>query len=154
MDAAPQTMMRLAQTAGLAILYGTDLEASPSASTQGAWAFQLPDQPGAVDYLETPFQTTKTPASITITFEVDSTEAQYNGTVDPLTPIRTLPSLFERRTMAPQQSRISLVVRPERLSLGSNDNHVLTITCPLTTTTGPTCTDSRTQPASRTRSIM
>ena len=135
MDAAPQTMNAVSlKPQDWQFFYGADLGTSPAASTQGAWAFQLPDQPGAVDYLETPFQTTKTPASITITFEVDSTEPQYNGAVD---PTDTNPAHFHLFFERKDDGSLS---NPEYrwwcgqsgYQLGSNDNHVLTITCPLT----------------------
>jgi hypothetical protein len=134
-DAAPQTMDIVSlNPQDWQFFYGADLGTSPAATTQGAWAFQLPDQPGQVNYLETPFKTDKTPASISITFEINSTEPQYNGTVDPNdTDPAHFHLFFERKDdEALTNPNYRWWCGQGGYQLGSNDNHVITLTCPLT----------------------
>jgi hypothetical protein len=134
-DVAPQTTNAVSLSPeDWYFYYAQQLGANPEATTQGAWAFQLPSQPGLVAYLKTPFQTTTLPTSVSVTFEVVSNEPQYNGAVD---PSDTNPAhfhlFFERKD---DESLTNPAYRwwcgQGGYQLGSNDNHTLTLTCPLT----------------------
>lgn len=114
------------------IFYSAGIPEHPSVSSGAAWSFAFPMEPGHVNYVETPFQTTETPTSVTITFRVESSAPQYVVT----DPTDIPPATF--RLMIEQQGD-DLADPNGRwwdddfiYNLGSEDNQTLTVTVLLT----------------------
>lgn len=76
------------------IRYSNDVGPHPSTDPEGDWSFEFPTWSsnnliqGHVNYVETPFDATKTPSVVTITFKVESTAPKYRVFGD------TLPATF------------------------------------------------------------
>lgn len=75
------------------ILYSGGMPAHPSADPEGAWSFEFPMAPdptcqaapcGHLNYVETPFNNTGDPESITVSFEVQSDNAVWTAFSDNL----------------------------------------------------------------------
>ncbi len=117
------------------ILYSSGVGPHPvSDPTEGAWAFDFPGDNnlaavGHVNYVQTPFNATKTPQAVTITFKVESTNPQYEVFGD-LLPA-TFRLFFEQKndnlTSADGRWWTNIVY-----NLGSADNQVHVFTVSLT----------------------
>jgi hypothetical protein len=111
------------------------MPAHPSESTEGAWSFDFPMNPGGVGYVETPFQTTETLSSVTITFRVVNNGAQYVVSDPTDIPPATFRLIIEQQgdNLADPNGRWwddTFIY-----NLGSQDNQTLSVTIPITLAT-------------------
>ena len=118
------------------IQWGNDVGPHPSVDPEGAWSFQFPiwdeskGMEGHVNYVETPFDATKTPQAVTITFKVESQSPQYQVFGD------LLPATFRLFFQVKNDNFISADghwwAQPSMYDIGPQDNQVHVITIPLT----------------------
>jgi hypothetical protein len=114
------------------ILYSDDMPNHPLPSADGAWSVNLPDNPGSVNYVQTPFFETTPHSMITITFRVDSSSnVDYNGRVDPDAANPATFHLFMERRDDDFTNEYYRWWSAGYI-LGSKDNSVVTIEAPLT----------------------
>ncbi len=118
------------------ILWSSDVGPHPSSDpAEGAWSFQFPysdaTEQGRVNYVQTPFNATKTPQEVVITFDVESAAPQYEAFTD------TLPATFR---LYFEQKHDDGLSNPNgrwwadaaKFDLGPEDNQVHVIKVPLT----------------------
>ena len=119
------------------ILYSNGVGPHPSSDpAEGAWSIAFPGDNntagiGHLNYVQTPFDATKTPQAVTITFKVESTNPQYEVFGD------TLPATFrlylERKDdLDLQNPNGRWWANGSKYDLGPQDNQVHVITVPLT----------------------
>ncbi|HLW97921.1 MAG TPA: hypothetical protein VKR82_04695 [Candidatus Acidoferrales bacterium] len=118
------------------IFYSAGLAPHPSPDSEGAWSFQFPSSEtgGHVNYVQTPFNATTTPQSLTITFKVESDAPQY-VVLDPGDhPPATFHLFFEQRNddLKDPNGRWWADSSPVIYYLGSQDGQTLTFVAPLT----------------------
>jgi hypothetical protein len=116
------------------ILYGKGVPDQPSPSTAGAWSICLPDAPGSIHYVQTPYTPSSLPTKVSITFRIDSSSnAVYNGEVDPAAVDPATFHLFlERRGDNFTNEYFRWWAGAGAYVLGSKDNSVVTLEVPLT----------------------
>jgi hypothetical protein len=116
------------------ILYSAQMPSHPSSDSEGAWSFEFPSSQdgGHVNYVQTPFNATGTPSSISMTFDIESNAPQY-GVVD---PTDTLPAttrlFFEQQETDLTNPNGRWWADASIYNLGSQDDQTLTFTVPLT----------------------
>lgn len=114
------------------ILYSAGIPEHPSSSSEGAWSFAFPTQPNHVNYVQTPFQTTETPTSLTITFRVDSSAPQYVVTDPTDIPPATFRLMIEQQGDDLTNPNGRWWADDFLYDLGSEDNQTLSVVVPLT----------------------
>lgn len=94
----------------------------------------LPNAPGSIHYVQTPFTAPSLPAHVSITFRIDSSaNAVYNGDVDPGAGNPATFHLFlERRGDDFMHEYYRWWAGDGGYVLGSKDNSVVTVEVPLT----------------------
>lgn len=134
-DASPQEPNEVSlNPADWYILHGAGMPAHPSTDSEGAWSFDFPNVQagGAVSYVETPFNATKTPQSVTIVFRVDSDDAQY-VVLDPTDiPPATCRLMIEEQNDDFSDPNGRWWADASIYNLGSEDGQTLTFTVPMT----------------------
>lgn len=116
------------------IFYSAGMPPHPSSDTEGAWSFKLPSSEtgGHVNYVQTPFNATTPPQSVTITFEVESDAPEY-VVVDPTDhPPATVRLFFEQQNDDLSNPNGRWWAGASLYNLGSQDNQTLTLTVPFT----------------------
>jgi len=116
------------------IYYSARMPPHPSADDDGAWSFQFPSSEtgGHVNYVQTPFDATKTPQSVTITFRVESDEPQYAVVdLDDNLPA-TVRLFFEQQNDDLSDPNGRWWAYASVYDLGSQDGQTLTFTVPFT----------------------
>ena len=121
------------------ILYGNGMPHHPYSTTSTSegenWYIDLPDSSGSLNYVEVPFQANHElgTQTLTATFRIVSSDAVYNGQVDPnaIDPA-TFHLFIERQGDDLTNEYFRWWCGSAVYILGSNDNQMLTITCPLT----------------------
>ena len=116
------------------VFYSFDVPEHPSPQNQAAWSLAFPSiaNNGHVNYVQTPFNTTMTPSSLTMTFQVQSSAPKY-VVIDPSDhPPATICPFFEQKGDDLQNPYGRWWAGGYRYTLGSNDNQTITITVPLT----------------------
>jgi hypothetical protein len=116
------------------ILYSGGMPLHPSPDPEGAWSFEFPGEFGHVNYVQTPFQATTTPQTLTVTFRVESVTPEYQV----LDPTDHLPATF--RPFFEQQG--DDLIQPDGrwwsdlptsiYDLGSDDGQTISYSVPLT----------------------
>ena len=116
------------------ILYSAGMPPHPSADTAGAWSFEFPSSEtgGHVNYVETPFQATTTPQSVTITFRVESDAPQYRVLDSRDHPPATVRLFFEQQGDNLSDPNGRWWADASIYNLGSQDGQTLTFTVPFT----------------------
>jgi len=116
------------------ILYSAGMPPHPASDSEGAWSFEIPSSTGGgyVAYVQTPFNATTAPNSLTITFKVESDSPQYE-VLDPNDHLPATVRLFFEQ----QDDELSNVngrwwAIGSLYNLGSQDGQTLTFTIPLT----------------------
>jgi len=116
------------------ILYSAQMPSHPSSDNEGVWSFEFPSSQdgGHVNYVQTPFNATTTPSSITISFKVESNAPEY-VVVD---PTDTLPAttrlFFEQQETDLTNTNGRWWADASISNLGSQDGQTITFTVPLT----------------------
>jgi len=116
------------------IYYSAGMPPHPSADAEGAWSFELPSAEGGghVNYVQTPFNATTTPNSVTITFRVESDAPQYE-VLDPSDyPPATVRLFFEQQNDDLSDPNGRWWADASVYNLGSQDGQTLTFTVPFT----------------------
>jgi len=116
------------------ILNSAGVPLHPSADSEGAWSFKFPSSEagGHVNYVVTPFNTTTTLHSLTITFKIESDAPQYD-VLDPTDiPPATFHLYFEQRGEEFFGANGRWWAYAGGYNLGSQDGQTLKITVPLT----------------------
>jgi hypothetical protein len=116
------------------IFYSGGMPDHPTADSLGAWSFDFPsfESGGHVNYVQTPFNATKTLHNVTVTFVVDSDAPQYHVMDSTDHPPATVHFFFEIQNDDLVEADGRWWADPSKYNLGSYDNHVITITVPLT----------------------
>jgi hypothetical protein len=104
----------------------------PSADPNGAWSLSIPNLPGHVNYIQTPFNTTIVLHNVTITFKIESDAPQYivMDTTDHLPA--TVHLFFEQRNDDLRDPNGRWWATWSKYDLGSQDNTTITFVIPLT----------------------
>lgn len=114
------------------ILYSAGTSNHPSSSSEGAWSIDLPTQPNHINYVETPFQSTGAPTTISISFRVDSSSPQY-VVMDPADkPPATFRLMIEKQGDDLTDPNGRWWADDFIYNLGSEDNQTLSVVVPLT----------------------
>jgi hypothetical protein len=114
------------------IYYSAQMPEHPAADSAGGWSFEFPNSGGHVNYVQTPFNATKTLTSVSITFRVDSSSPQYQVLDPGDTPPATFRLFFEQRNDNLSEPNGRFWADSSIYNLGSEDGQTLTITVPLT----------------------
>jgi|ERR1700733_120306 len=116
------------------ILYSSGMPQNPSADLAGAWSFHFPsyEAGGHVNYVQTPFNKTTTLRNVTITFTVESDDPRYHVMDDKDHLPATFHVFMERQNDNLEAEGGRFWAQPSKYNLGSDDNHQITITVPLT----------------------
>jgi len=116
------------------IFYSSGVPLHPSADPTGAWSFEFPSTGtgGHVNYIQTPFNVTAIPDSVTITFRIENNRAQYavNDPTDILPA--TIHVFFEQQNDNLRDPNGRWWATASKYNLGSQDNTTITFTVPLT----------------------
>ena len=116
------------------IFYSAGVPHNPSADADGAWSFNFPSSVngGSVGYVQTPFNTTTTPHTMSMTFKVESKAAQY-VVLDPSDHLpATLRLFFEQRGDDLRDPNGRWWTYGKFYNLGSQDGDTITFMFPLT----------------------
>jgi hypothetical protein len=116
------------------IYYSAGMPANPVADIDGAWSIAFPssESNGHVNYIQTPFDATTTPTSVTITFKVESASPQY-VVVDPTDHLpATVRLFFEQQNDNLTNPDGRWWANASVYNLGSQDGLTLTYTVPFT----------------------
>jgi hypothetical protein len=106
------------------ILYSSGTAAHPSPNA-GVWSVSF-STTGHVNYIQTPFNATTVPHSVSLTFRVDSDSAQYE-VIDPSDiPPATVHIFFEQKNDDLIDPDGRWWADPSQYNLGSNDNQTIT----------------------------
>jgi hypothetical protein len=113
------------------ILYSAGMSAHPSPAAAGAWSFPFPTAGGDhVNYIQTPFQATVLPQSVSLTFRVESASPVYQM-IDPNDiPPATVHIFFEQQNDNLSTPDGRWWADASQYNLGSEDNQTLTMTIP------------------------
>lgn len=105
----------------------------PSTDTEGAWSFVFPswETGGHVNYVQTPFNATTTPSTVTITFRIDSESPQYVVLDTGDRPPATFRLFFEQRGDNGSNPNGRWWAGASRYDLGPHDGETQTISMPL-----------------------
>jgi hypothetical protein len=103
----------------------------PSTDSGGAWSFEFPSvNAGHVNYIQTPFNITAAPQSVSLTFRVESVSAQYS-VLDPSDiPPATIHIFIEQRGDDLVSANGRWWAQASGYNLGSKDNETITIDVP------------------------
>ena len=114
------------------IYYSADVPSHPSADPNGAWSFSIPNLPGLVNYVQTPFNATVILHNVTVTFRIESTVPQYfvMDSSDHLPA--TVHLFFEQKNDDLRNPNGRSWAPASKYGLGSQDNTVITFVIPLT----------------------
>lgn len=114
------------------IFYSAQMPAHPSPDPNGAWSFSIPNLPGHVNYIETPFNATEVLHNVTITFKVESDAPQYfvMDSTDHLPA--TVHLFFEQRGDDLREPNGRWWATWSKYDFGSQDNSTSTFVIPLT----------------------
>lgn len=116
------------------IYYSEGMPSNPSADGAGAWSLEFPssEADGQVNYVQTPFNSTTALHNVSVTFRVDSSEAQYVV----LDPGDILPATFhlfiEQKGDDLSNPNGRWWAQTGGYNLGSHDNETITLSVPLT----------------------
>lgn len=104
----------------------------PSADPNGAWSLSIPDVPGHLNYIETPFNATEVLHNVTITFRIESNAPKYSVT-DPTDHLpATVHLFFEQKGDDLRDPNGRWWATWSKYDLGSEDNATITFVIPLT----------------------
>lgn len=104
----------------------------PSTSGDGAWAIEIPNSGGSLQYVQTPFRASTRHNLLSITFRIDANGAAYNGRVHPdAWDPATIRLFIERRGDDLRKEFYRWWASGHAYVLGSKDNTVVTIEVPL-----------------------
>lgn len=113
------------------MLYGSGTPSRP-APLGSAWAFDFPTGSGSVHYVTTPVARPLSAKAIAVTFRVVSSGAVYSAAVEPVESGPASLHLFIQRA---NDDFVNEYNRwwcgSGKYLLGSNDNQIITLTCPL-----------------------
>lgn len=114
------------------IFHGSNTPAHPSANADGAWSLSIPNFPGHVNYIETPFNATEVLHNVTITFKVESDAPQYfvMDTTDHLPA--TVHLFFEQKYDDLRDPNGRWWATWSKYDFGSQDNSTIKFVIPLT----------------------
>jgi hypothetical protein len=116
------------------IYYSEGTRSNPSADGAGTWSLEFPSSEtnGHVNYVQTPFNSTTALHNVSMTFRVDSSEAQYVV----LDPGDILPATFhlfiEQKGDDLSNPNGRWWAQTGGYNLGSHDNETITLSVPLT----------------------
>ncbi len=116
------------------IFYSAGMPPHPSTDTAAAWSFEFPNAEvsGHVNYVQTPFNATTTPHSVTITFRVES-DAPHYEVLDPGDHLPATVRLFiEQHGDNLSDPNGRWWAGASIYNLGSQDGQTLTFTVPFT----------------------
>lgn len=114
------------------ILYSSGMPQRPTADPDGAWSFSFPNSGGHVNYVQTPFTLTTTLRNVTLAFMVQSDKAEYHVLDKADHGPATFHIFIERQNDDLQAADGRWWADPSKYNLGSDDNHIITVTVPLT----------------------
>lgn len=114
------------------IFFSSNTPSHPSADPTGAWSLSIPDVPGHLNYIETPFNATEVLHNVTITFKVESDAPQYfvMDSTDHLPA--TVHLFFEQRDDDLRDPNGRWWATWSQYNFGSQDNSTITFVIPLT----------------------
>jgi hypothetical protein len=116
------------------IYYSEGVPSNPSEDGAGAWSLEIPNSKanGHVNYIQTPFNSTTAQHSVSMTFRVDSSEAEYAV----LDPGDTLPATFhvfiEQKNDDLSNPNGRWWAQSGGYNFGSHDNETTTLSVSLT----------------------
>lgn len=104
----------------------------PSADPNGAWSLPIPNLPGHVNYIETPFNATEVLHNVTITFKIESDQPKYfvMDTTDHLPA--TVHLFFQQKGDDLRNPNGRWWATWSQYDFGSQDNTTITFVIPLT----------------------
>jgi hypothetical protein len=116
------------------IFYSAGMPLHPPPDAEGAWSFEFPSATtgGHVNYVQTPFNVTMTPHTMSMTFKVESNAAQY-VVLDPGDHVpATLRLFFEQKGDDLRDPNGRWWTYGKFFNLGSQDGTTITLMFPLT----------------------
>jgi hypothetical protein len=113
------------------IFYSADVPSHPSADPTGAWSLSIPNLPGHVNYVQTPFNATVVLHNVTITFRIESTAPQYL-VMDSTDHLPATVHLFFEQQNDNGDPNGRWWATWSQYDLGSQDNSTVTFVIPLT----------------------
>jgi hypothetical protein len=116
------------------LLYGSGTPVHPEALPAGAWSFDFPGTDGSVHYIEVPYAATEDliGRTLTMTFQVVSRGAIYDANVEPNEGGHASIHLFiEHQDDDFTNDSYRWWCAASEYPLGSQDNQVHTVSCPL-----------------------
>lgn len=120
------------QASDWSILYSFNMPPHPVQSGPG-WSIALPGPSANIQYVQVPFSSVATPKQISVSFEVLSAGAVYNGKIDPAcSNPATFHLWLERRGDNGTQDFYRWWADNGQYVFGSADNQLHTMTVPLT----------------------
>lgn len=106
----------------------------PAADASGVWSFDFPNSNGGghVNYLQTPFNATKTLYNVNVTFKVESTAPEYKVIDSTDIPPATIHLFIEQQGDDLKNQNGRWWAAAGGYNLGSHDNETIMFTVPLT----------------------
>lgn len=113
------------------VFYSAEMPSHPSLEPNGAWSLPIPDLPGHVNYIQTPFNATVALHNVTITFRIESNAPQY-AVMDTSDHLPATVHLFFEQQNDTGDPNGRWWATWSQYDLGSQDNTTITFVVPLT----------------------
>lgn len=113
-------------------LYTNGAPLHPTPDLVGAWSLKIPNSPGHLNYVETPFNATVPLHSITVVFEIASSSPEYVVVDNTDHPPATCRLMIEVKNDDYTDPNGRWWADASTYNLGSQDDQILTFTVPLT----------------------
>ncbi len=116
------------------IYYSAEMRSHPVLDPSGAWSFEFPSSQadGHVNYVQTPFTSTKALHDVSLTFKVESEAPRYNVMDSKDIPPATVHLFFEQQNDDLRNANGRWWATASKYDLGSSDNSLITFVIPLT----------------------